>query len=100
MKDLRIYGCWRPMPGRAVGSGVAGVGLLWLSLISGSPALAQAQAGFSERIGVGDVVQVIVAGHQELSATVTVDDQGALTLPTVGAIRAAGRTGLELSADI
>ena len=102
MEDLRIYGCRRPMPGseRRAFAAVLGVVLLaLLSLGSAAPIWAQT-GGAADRIGVGDVIRVDVTGRPELSATVTVDDQGAVTLPNVGSIRAAGRTIGEMSADV
>jgi protein involved in polysaccharide export with SLBB domain len=65
-----------------------------------APLSAQTAVNPAERIGPGDVVRVDVTGRADLSATATVDDQGGLTLPTVGTVRAAGRTIGELSADV
>lgn len=100
MKDLRIYGYRRPMPGTFAGLRMAVLGTILLGLVSpGVVGSAAAQTG-GDRIGVGDVVQIIVTGRQDLSVTTTVDDQGGLTLPSIGTLRAAGRSTLELAADI
>lgn len=102
MKDLRIYGRRRPMPGMGKRAFAAVLGtflLALLSLVSAAPVWAQA-SGATDRIGVGDVIRVDVTGRGDLSATVTVDDQGGITLPNVGTIRAAGRSIGEVSADV
>ncbi len=100
MKDQRIYGYRRPMPGTPAGLRWAMLALIGLGLMApGAVGSAAAQSG-GDRIGVGDVVQIIVTGRQDLSVTATVDDQGGLTLPSVGTLRAAGRSTSELSADI
>lgn len=71
--------------------------LTLLSLGLATPTLAQTA---SDRIGPGDIVRVDVTGHPELSATVLVDEQGQITLPSVGTMRAGGRTVGEMSSDI
>ena len=102
MKDQRIYGYRRPMPGSgkrvAACFGTALFAFLVLGLAA--PLSAQTTGATSDRIGAGDVIRVEVVGRSELSATVTVDDQGGVTLPTVGQMRAAGRTPGELAGDI
>ena len=87
---------WSPRAARAA---LATISLCLFSFGFTAPAAAQSGDG-SDRIGQGDVVRVEVVGHPELSATVTVDEAGGVTLPSVGAIRASGRTTAELSADI
>jgi len=103
MKDLRIYGCRQPKPEARAGAALAAVAFFLLALASPAlvpPAAAQTGAAAIQRIGPGDVVQVEVVGRQDLSGTGAVDEQGGLSLPTIGVIRAAGRTAAELSADI
>ena len=104
MTDQRIYGYWRPMPARRNGAALPLLALAAfaaLTLCLASPLAAQTTANSTtDRIGVGDVVRVEVTGHAELSTTATVDDQGGLTLPTVGTLRAAGRSSADLSADV
>jgi len=102
MKDLRIYGCRLPMPGSGKRYAAATWGAVLFAILSfGSAALVSAQtSGAADRIGVGDVIRVDVTGRPDLSTTVTVDDQGNVTLPNVGSMRAAGRTVGEMSADI
>jgi protein involved in polysaccharide export with SLBB domain len=102
MKDLRIYGCRLPMPGTGKRYVAATWGAILFAILSvSSAAMVSAQtSGAADRIGVGDVIRVDVTGRPDLSVTVTVDDQGGVTLPNVGSMRAAGRTIGEMSADI
>ncbi|HEX7078113.1 MAG TPA: polysaccharide biosynthesis/export family protein [Candidatus Eisenbacteria bacterium] len=80
---------------------VLGVALSALFLLAtAGPARAQATGGSEYRIGPGDVLRVEVTGHAELSQTVTVDAQGGVSLTSVGAIRASGRTPDDLASDI
>lgn len=88
-----------PVPGAALATlAIAVLALLWMG--HAAPLAAQTSANPTDRINPGDVVRVDVTGRPELSATATVDDQGGLTLPTVGTMRAAGRTIADLSADV
>lgn len=103
MKDLRIYGYRQPKPEARAGAALAAVALLLLVMAAPGiviPAAAQTSATPVQRIGPGDVVQVEVVGRQDLSGTAVVDESGGLTLPTIGVIRAGGRSAAELSADI
>ncbi|HET7904688.1 MAG TPA: polysaccharide biosynthesis/export family protein [Candidatus Eisenbacteria bacterium] len=80
----------------------ASFGAALLCLAGGWAGLASGQ-GITDpkyRINAGDIIRIEVTGRADLSATITVDDQGSLTLPTIGLIRAAGRTPSELGADI
>lgn len=61
---------------------------------------AQTTGGEAYRIGSGDVLRVEVTGHPDLSRTVTVDDQGGVTLASVGWVRAIGRTTNDLATDV
>ncbi|NNE42900.1 MAG: polysaccharide export protein [Gemmatimonadetes bacterium] len=51
-------------------------------------------------IGVGDVLSVKVWQRQDLSAQVTVDHEGSVNLPLVGAIRAVGQTPERLGEEL
>lgn len=63
------------------------------------------EASFEYRVGAGDVVRVNVFGHPELSSPTfeagtmgtPVDGSGALMLPLIGALPAAGRTVAEIA---
>jgi polysaccharide biosynthesis/export protein len=66
---------------------------------SASPVAAQAQAQAQTQaptaeytIGIGDKLQINVWQRPDLGATVVVDSEGNVTLPLIGAIRAAGST--------
>lgn len=64
-----------------------------------APALAAA-AAFPQvavpSIGAGDVLQVTVFGQPDLSAEVSVTDEGEVTLPLIGLLRIAGMSQAEL----
>jgi polysaccharide export outer membrane protein len=59
---------------------------------------AQGAAPLDYRLGVGDVVQMIVFGAPEASARLRVRPDGTIEAPFVGAIQAVGKTSEELSA--
>ncbi|MGE0827851.1 MAG: polysaccharide biosynthesis/export family protein [Hyphomonadaceae bacterium] len=68
-------------------------------------AFAFAPAAYSQetqayRLGAGDTVEVAIYSAPELTRTSTIAPDGALTLPLVGPVRAAGRTTNELQADL
>ena len=52
------------------------------------------------RLDTGDMVRVIVYNQQSLSTDYIVGDDGNISVPTVGAIKASGRTVPELQQDI
>ena len=54
----------------------------------------------NKKIERGDIIRVDVAGRQDLSGLYTVDTNGAITLPMVGSVSAAGRTTTDLSSDL
>lgn len=59
--------------------------------------LTQGAAPLDYRLGVGDVVQIIVFGAPEASARLRVRPDGTIEAPFVGALQAAGKTSEELS---
>jgi len=65
------------------------------------PALAQ-QPGAPETyvLGPGDTLEVVIYGEPDLSRTVTVKPDGAISLPLLGEIKAAGKTTTQLAADL
>jgi polysaccharide export outer membrane protein len=75
------------------------VGLVaWLV---GAPLLsASAQTSGEYTIGVGDQLEVTVWQREDLGATVVVDTEGNITLPLIGAIRAAGQTPARLGEEL
>lgn len=69
------------------------------------PALAQQPAPQSPTpedyvLGPGDTIEVIVYGEPDLSRTVTVKPDGAISLPLLGEVKAAGKTTTQLVADL
>jgi len=65
------------------------------------PALAQ-QPGAPETyvLGPGDTLEVVIYGEPDLSRTVTIKPDGAISLPLLGEIKAAGKTTTQLAADL
>jgi polysaccharide export outer membrane protein len=59
-----------------------------------------AESALGYRIGPGDMLKVAVWKHEELSAPVAVRPDGAISLPLVGDVLAAGRSATEIAADI
>jgi polysaccharide export outer membrane protein len=66
------------------------------------PAVSQANAGQEAeyRIGPGDVLQIFVWDHADLSVNVQVRPDGKISTPLVEDLQAAGRTPTELARDI
>src|SRR5690242_13573222 len=85
---------------------------LWIALvvalaagILAPPAFAQEfptgnTSSANKKIERGDIIRVDVAGRQDLSGLYTVDSNGAITLPMIGTVTAAGRTVGELTSDL
>lgn len=51
-------------------------------------------------LGPGDTLEIVVYGEPDLSRTVTVKPDGAISLPLLGEVMAAGRTTRQLAADL
>ena len=64
------------------------------------PAIAQSTAPQAYRIGIGDKIGVVVAGHPDLSGEETVDQGGNFRLPIIGDIHAVNLTPRELEKSI
>ncbi len=64
-----------------------------------APGAAVAQTG-EYAIGIGDKLEINVWQRPDLGATVVVDSQGDVTLPLIGAIRAAGVTPARLGEEL
>ncbi len=56
--------------------------------------------GRDYRIGAGDILRVIVYGHDDLSQTVVVQPNGRFAYPLIGSVQAAEATPAELEAKI
>jgi polysaccharide export outer membrane protein len=85
--------------------------IFWLWLIAlglggcgGERATLQApapgQVDTKYRLGAGDKINVTVFGNPNLSGPVTVESDGALTLPLLGTVKAAGRHLDDVQAEI
>jgi protein involved in polysaccharide export with SLBB domain len=60
----------------------------------------RAKAGRSYRLGIQDVIEVKVYGHQDLGTTQTIGPDGAISILPGGSIQAAGKTVDELADEI
>ena len=68
------------------------------ALVCGSASVSGAQETY--RLGARDVVNVAVFGHTELSGRFPVGDDGTITFPLLGAVKAGGLSILELQASL
>jgi polysaccharide export outer membrane protein len=66
---------------------------------SGLPPVPPASTG-PYRLGAGDQVRIITMGEDQLTGDFRVNDSGAIALPMLGAVRAAGLTTAELGQAI
>lgn len=68
--------------------------LVLLLLFGSYPALAQqpARGGGETRLGVGDVVQVVLPGEEAFTEPLKVDREGRINLPEIGPVSVAGLT--------
>jgi polysaccharide export outer membrane protein len=77
------------------------VGCAWAAALGFVFLLATTAAAQTEyTVGVGDVLSIKVWQRQDLTAQVTVDHDGNITLPLVGAIRAEGQTAARLGEEL
>ena len=67
-------------------------------LVAETPVPASSDAPY--RLGSGDKLRVVVFGQDGLTNTYSVDANGAITMPLIGAVPAGGRTTAELSRAI
>ncbi len=81
---------------------VALVGVLCLSGCGAAPTYDwKAESSLGYRVGPGDILKISVWKHDELSQpTVTVRPDGAISLPLLGDVPAAGRAANEISSDV
>ena len=75
----------------------AGIAMLMLVVLMTAP-FAWGQSEYT--IGVGDLLSVQVWQRDDLGGKVTVDFDGSITLPLLGAVRAAGQTPVRLSEEL
>lgn len=78
---------------------VLAIVVLWTAVVSptvsGQPAVQDNYV-----LGPGDTIEVVVYGEPDLSRTVTIKPDGAISLPLLGEVKAAGRTTTQLAADL
>ncbi|HEY5623275.1 MAG TPA: polysaccharide biosynthesis/export family protein [Gammaproteobacteria bacterium] len=77
---------------------IASIGLAVLSVVMSASNVAQERAEY--RLDTGDVVRVIVFGHEDLSGEFEIDGTGRVSLPLVGDLSAGGLSLQELEAAI
>ncbi|MGH6872730.1 MAG: polysaccharide biosynthesis/export family protein [Rhizomicrobium sp.] len=70
-----------------------------LSFALASGAFAQ-DASDTYRLGTGDKVRVIVYGEDDLGGTFEIDSNGAISLPLIGQVKAAGQSARQLETAI
>lgn len=74
---------------------LAGAPLAWQPV---PPPVTAPEADY--RIGSGDILKVVVYGHEDLTQTVVVQPDGSFTFPLVGRVKAADMTPQELEAHV
>lgn len=75
--------------------------LLFLTMIQPAIAFGQTEDAIRPyRLGVGDVVQLSVWQMPDLDRSLTVDENGRITVPMIGEVRAAGRIATEIEEEI
>jgi polysaccharide export outer membrane protein len=80
--------------------------LLWILVIvipgmTIRPALAQQPAPPETYVlGPGDTLEIVIYGEPDLSRTVTIKPDGAISMPLLGEVKAAGKTTVQLAADL
>jgi polysaccharide export outer membrane protein len=71
------------------------------AILIAPPSSAQPAGGLESYVlGPGDTIEIAVYGEADLSRTVTVKPDGAVSLPLLGEVKAAGRTTTQLAADL
>jgi len=72
-----------------------------LVVVVAPPSSAQPSGALESYVlGPGDTIEVVVYGEADLSRTVTVKPDGAVSLPLLGEVKAAGRTTTQFAADL
>jgi polysaccharide export outer membrane protein len=91
-KMFRTIGKWRAVACAMVG--------LVLAACAQQPPPLPAVAGGSYRLNVGDTVRVLVYNQPTLSNDFNVNDDGTISFPMVGAVKARGQTVQDLEKDL
>ena len=76
---------------------------LWLSVLMMGALLLAAPAWSADddyRMGTGDVVHITVYGNPDLATDARVGEDGGITFPLIGALKAAGQTPSAVEKDI
>ena len=71
-----------------------------LSAIVVAPSHAQPSVQAAYILGPGDTIDIVVYGEADLSRTVTIKPDGAVSLPLLGEVKAAGKTTTQFAADL
>lgn len=70
------------------------------ALIQERAPLLQPQGRQAYRVGPGDVLKIDVFGFPDISGDVTVSERGTITMPLIGTLEAAGKSVIELQAEV
>jgi polysaccharide export outer membrane protein len=104
---MNVMSMLRQRPIRALGRQTRSLPMLLALFLLSLPVAAWAQRSDTPppgdrnyKIGVGDLLKIEVVGRPDLSGQMTVGIDGRVTLPVVGAVKAADRTIAELSSDL
>src|SRR3990172_6189560 len=71
-----------------------------LSAIVVAPSHAQPSVQAAYILGPGDTIDIVVYGEADLSRTVTIKPDGAVSLPLLGEVKAAGKTTTQFAVDL
>ncbi|HKY32636.1 MAG TPA: polysaccharide biosynthesis/export family protein, partial [Candidatus Polarisedimenticolia bacterium] len=64
------------------------------------PPVRRSEAAEAYRVGINDVLQVDVFGHEELNKTLKVSPRGSINFPMIGPVKADGRTVDDIASEI
>jgi len=76
------------------------MGAVLIGLAAGGPVSAQPAVQPNYILGPGDTIDITVYGEPDLTRTVTIKPDGAISLPLLGEVKAAGKTTTQLANDL
>ncbi|MDQ7844112.1 MAG: SLBB domain-containing protein [Armatimonadota bacterium] len=71
-----------------------------ITLAAGGPVSAQPAVQPNYILGPGDTIDIMVYGEPDLTRTVTIKPDGAISLPLLGEVKAAGKTTTQLANEL
>lgn len=84
----------------AASGGLILIAAAMVAVLAMAPSYAQPAVQPNYILGPGDTIDIIVYGEPDLSRTVTIKPDGAVSLPLLGEVKAAGKTTTQLAADL